>query len=284
MAIFTNQATLSYNGAVVSSNVVTGEIEEAVGITKTALTSGYGAADRLTYVVSLMNSSFAAFENLTVTDDLGAYVFSEGTLVPLDYVEGSLKYYVNGALQPSPAVVAGDELVISGITIPAEGNVLIIYQADVNEFAPLSDGASLTNTATVSGDDIIGEVSDSETVTAESGASLRITKSLSPNVVTDNSRIQYTFVIENFGNTPVVATDNAQITDLFDPILSDITVTLDGVSLTIGTGYSYNEATGLFTTVESLITVPEATYTQDPVTGQWRVIPGTATLVVTGTV
>jgi len=40
----------------------------------------------------------------------------------------------------------------------------------------------------------------------------------------------------------------------------------------------------VFATVPSAITVPAATFTQNPATGAWSVIPGVSTLVVTGTV
>ena len=94
----------------------------------------------------------------------------------------------------------------------------------------------------------------------------------------------YTFVIQNSGNEAVVATDNAAITDIFDPILTALAVTFDGTPWVQGTQYNYNEATGLFTTAAGQITVPAATYTQDPVTGAYSVTPGIATLVVTGTI
>jgi len=82
----------------------------------------------------------------------------------------------------------------------------------------------------------------------------------------------------------VVATDDAAITDLFDPILTDLAVTFNGAAWTEGVQYTYNQATGLFATVPSQITVPAATYTQDPVTGEYTMSPGIATLVVTGTI
>ena len=98
----------------------------------------------------------------------------------------------------------------------------------------------------------------------------------------DNDRVTYTFVIQNSGNQDVVATDNAAITDVFDPILSALNVTFNGVVWTQGVQYNYNEATGLFTTVPGQILVPAATYTQDPVTGEYTLTPGIATLVVSG--
>ena len=82
----------------------------------------------------------------------------------------------------------------------------------------------------------------------------------------------------------MVATDDAAISDLFDPILTDLTVTFNGAAWTEGVEYNYNPATGLFTTVPGQIVVPAATYTQDPVTGAYTVTPGIATLVVTGTI
>ena len=100
----------------------------------------------------------------------------------------------------------------------------------------------------------------------------------------DNDRVTYTFVIQNSGNQAVVATDNATITDTFDPILTALAVTFEGTPWTEGTQYNYSEATGLFTTVPGQITVPAATYTQDPVTGAYAVNPGIVTLVVTGTI
>ena len=81
-----------------------------------------------------------------------------------------------------------------------------------------------------------------------------------------------------------VATDNVALTDTFDPILSGLSVTLDGATWTEGVEYNYDETTGVFATVPSQITVPAATYAQDPATGAWVITPGVALLTVTGTV
>jgi hypothetical protein len=91
-------------------------------------------------------------------------------------------------------------------------------------------------------------------------------------------------VIQNTGNTPAVEGDNLTVSDTFDPILSDLTVTLDGVTLTEGTDYTYNTATGEFVTVPGRITVPAATYEQDATTGVVITTPGVTVVTVTGTV
>ena len=127
-------------------------------------------------------------------------------------------------------------------------------------------------------------ITATETVVANAAPLLTISKSITPSQVVDNDRVTYTFVIQNSGNQAVVATDDAAITDTFDPILTALTVTFDGAAWTQGVQYNYNEATGLFATVPGQILVPAATYTQDPVTGAYTATPGIATLIVTGTI
>ncbi len=281
MATFTNQAQLTYRDTVTNSNVAVGEVLEVLSITKTAVSNIYGANDTVTYIISIINSGATALTGLTLTDNLGAYELGEATLVPLAYTDGTIKYFVNGVLQPAPTVTSVDNLTVSGITVPANGNVILAYEASTNEFAPLSLDSTITNTATLSGNGA-GPVSDSEVISVAGEPTLTITKSISPVPVNDNGTVTYTFVIQNTGNTPVVATDNAFITDIFNPILTNVSASFNGTLWTEGTEYNYNETTGLFESVPSSIVVPAATFVQDPVTGAWSVAPGTSTVVVTG--
>lgn len=283
MPTFTNQATLRYNDTFTNSNIVTGQIVEVLSATKTALTESYAPGDAVTYVVSIVNSGTQPFTGLQVSDDLGGYLFNGNTLYPLAYVDGSVLYLQNGAPQTAPTVMAGPPLQFGGITVPAGGNATLIYQATTNSFAPLGTEGEITNTVTVTGGGLSSPVTAQETIATRSGADLGITKAVSPVPVAENGRLTYTFVIRNQGNTAAVATDNLAVTDTFDPILTDLTVTLDSVALTEGVDYTYNEATGEFATAASRITVPAATFVQAP-DGSWGFTPGTATLVVTGTV
>ena len=129
MASFFNQATLSYNGNLINSNVTTGEIVETLSATKTAVTSTYGAGDTVTYVVNIVNSGAIPFTGLTVTDDLGAYPLGAGTVTPITYRTDSIRYFVNGALQAAPTVTDESPLTITGISVPADSNVALIYEA-----------------------------------------------------------------------------------------------------------------------------------------------------------
>ena len=285
MPAFTNQATLRYNDTVTNSNIVSGEVVGVISATKTALVDLYGPNDSLTYVVSIVNSGTAPYTGLVVNDDLGGYPFGQdGTLYPLSYVAGSLLYLVDGTAQPTPVVDGGPPLQISGINLPAGSNATLIYQAETTQYAPLAPQSTINNTVTVSGGGLSTPVTAEETVAIRDDANLTITKGISPVPVAENGRLTYTFVIQNQGNTAAVATDNLVVTDTFDPILSGLTVTLDGVTLVEGTDYTYNAATGEFATVAGRITVPAATVVQDSTTGVWGLTPGAATLTVSGTV
>ncbi len=278
MATFYNQATLTYNNTTVSSNIVTGEIAETLTVTKTAVSGSYTPGEVLTFAVALVNGGSTELSGITLTDDLGAYETSGTSYTPLTYETGSVQMFVNGVLQAPPTVTAGDTLVISGIDIPAGGSAVIVYQAVANEFAPPEAGSEITNTvtATASGN----TATATATVPAESEAVLTIYKTLTPTEVTGSSTITYGFMIQNTGNA---AEASAVISDTFEPILTGITVNMNGEKATTTT-YTYNEQTGEFATMAGAFTVPAATYTRDPVTGEYATVPGTAAVTVTGTI
>ena len=279
MAIFTNQATLTYTGGSANSNIAVGEIIEVLSADKTAVSGIYAPGELVTYVITIRNSGTGAFTNLTVTDDLGG-----GTNPPLTYEAGTALYFVNGVPQAAPAVTAGPPLVFTGINVPAGGDAVIVYQARANDYAAPTPGGTITNTVTITGGGLAAPITATETVTVEIGPDISITKTISPAQVADNGTVTYTFLIQNSGNEALVATDDAVITDTFDPILSNLTVTLNGTVLAEGTGYTYDETNGQFATVPGVITVPAATFTQDPVTGVYTRTPGLATLTVSGTI
>ena len=283
MAFFTNQAQLRYGNEVANSNITVGEIQEVLAVTKTAVKRTYRQGDTITYIISIVNSGTTEYTGLTLTDDLGRYAFGEGERTPLDYVAGTIHYYRNGVIQTAPTVEAGPPLVITGISVPAGGNATIVYETRLNAYAPLRIESEITNVVTVSGTCITG-ITATETISAVAEPILSITKSVSPVPVTECGRLTYTFVIQNTGNVPADPTTEVIVTDNFDPILRDLTVTFNGTAWTDPTNYTYDETTGAFATVLGEVTVPAATYTQDPETGEWTTSPGVSTLIVTGTI
>lgn len=284
MATFTNQATLSYNGGSTSSNIITGEIVEVLTVSKTAVTDTYRTPDKVSYVVSLVNSGTTTLTGLNLTDNLGAYAVENTTVYPLTYIPASIRYYTNGTLMTAPTIGVTPPLTITGISVPAGGNATIIYETATNEFTPRGNEDSVINTVTVTGAGLANAVTATATVSPVTSPDLSITKSVSPSVVAENGQITYTFLIENYGNTGASVSDNVIITDTFNPILTGITVTYNGSSWSAPGNYTYNETTGEFATVAGQITVPAATFTQDAATGIITATPGTATVTVTGTI
>ena len=282
MAIFSNQATLNFKGTSTNSNIAYGEILDILTATKLSVEGTYTPGTLVTYVVTLRNTGNTVLSNLTITDDLGGYTFGGSTVYPLSYEAGSAVLLIDGVPQAAPVVTAGPPLVVSGISIPAGSDAVLVYQARANEFANPAMGGTITNTVTITGNGLNGPVTATATVTATAEPVLTITKSITPTQVVDNDRVTYTFVIQNAGNQAVVATDDATISDVFDPILTALAVTFNGAAWTQGVNYDYSEATGQFTTLPGQLVVPAATYTQDPVTGAYTVNPGIATLVVSG--
>lgn len=280
MAVFTNRATLSYNGVTTASNTVTGELIGALTATKTALNESYSADGSIVYVLSLINSGETPIDGLSVTDDLGA---AGAANAPLTYKEGSAALFINGVMQAAPQPQSTDPLVFSGLTVPAGGNVLIVYEAEVNGFAPLKTGSEIVNTVSASSVRLSDPVTGSVSVPVSEGPELSIEKSVCPATVMENGTLTYTFVITNTGNAAAGADALITVEDVFSPVLTGVSVTLNGAALQPTTGYTYDELTGEFATAPGVITVPAATFTEGP-GGVVGVTPGRATLTVQGTV
>lgn len=277
---FTNQAQLSYQNTVISSNVVVGEITEVLSVTKAAVQEQYTAGEHVTYVVNLINSGTTVLTDLTLTDDLGSFTDETGTYVPLSYSEGTLLVFINGVAQPAPTVTQTDPLTVTGLTVPAGGETTLVYEANVNGYASPTADSEITNTATLTGGGI-GPTSASATVGVANGPILSIEKSVAPIPVSENGTVTYTFLILNRGNAEATAADNLSVTDTFAPVLSDLTVSYNGTARAVGTNYTYDGSTGLFTTVPGQITVPAATFTREA-DGSWIAVPGTAVVTVSG--
>lgn len=104
---------------------------------------------------------------------------------------------------------------------------------------------------------------------------------MSPDPVTDGGVLTCSFTLQNYGN--IDATD-VVLTDTFDPAPATITVTVDGDPVAPA---EYDYTTGVITapidTAPTLsITIPAATFTQDPATGAVTTDPGTVHITVAG--
>lgn len=279
MATFTNRAQLTYNGVTTSSNTVTGEIAGVLSITKHALADTYSSGDSVTYIISLINQGDAALTGITVADDLGTFEGANGTLVPLTYEEGSAAVFEDGVLNPSSPTVSEGGLTFSGVNVPANGSTVIVYNASVNEFAPLDTGSEILNTAEASG--FGSPVCAEASISVSEGPVLSISKSLTPLSVNENGAVTYTLTIENTGNAPADEGAKLVVSDSFDPVLTGLSASLNGTELAYVTDYTYDASTGVFETVPGVITVPAAKFTCSE-DGAQIVSPGVAVLTISG--
>lgn len=285
MATIENFATVRYTSGGVEtvrvSNLAEVELESSALLTKTPLSPVYGEEDTLTYILSIQNTSAGPLTNLRVEDNLGTFPFGATELTPLTYA-GNAILLIDG--QNATAELTVDSsvdgaLIFTVASLPAGATANIVYNARINEFAPLELDATIVNTATLSADAecVAGEAS--ATVTAIGGANVSVLKSMSPNPVVCGDTLTYTIRIYNYGNAPA---ENVQLTDVFDPAPENITVTRNGVAFP-ATDFTYeNGVLTLPADTANAETVPAATFTRNPQTGEVTVTPGVVEYIITG--
>ena len=179
------------------------------------------------------------------------------------------------------SVTSGASLVFGGITVPAGGNVMLVYETEVTAEADGTAGAEIVNTVTAEGTGF-DPVTASAAVPVAEGPVLALTKALTPQTVSENGTLTYTFTLTNTGNAEADAATGVVLADTFDPVLTGVTVTLGG-AVWPDTNYVYDPVTGSFTTNSGAITVPAATFARAP-DGTMTSDPGVTVITVTGTV
>lgn len=287
MPTIENFATVSYTSGGITetkvSNIAEISVESAVGFTKTSLGNTYSDNSVLTYILTITNSSGSAISGSTITDNLGTYVFGTTELTPLEYVSPAV-LLING--QDVSAQLTVDSSVPGNLTftvptIPAGATANIIYKAQTNDYAPLAVNSTITNTSTFESNSECADTSASSTVSVANAANVSIIKQMCPNPVVCGDTITYTIRIYNYGNA---AAENVVLTDQFNPAPANITVSRDGTIL-LGTDYSY--VNGVLTIPAEggdPITIPAATFSQDPTTGIVSVTPSVVEYTITGTI
>lgn len=282
-----NFATVSYTSGGITetrvSNIAEISIESAVGFTKTSLGNTYNDNSILTYILTVTNSSGSDITVSTITDNLGTYAFGATELTPLEYVAPAV-LLINGqnvSTQLGVDASTQGSLIFTIPTIPAGTTANIIYKAQVNDFAPLALNSTIVNTSTFESNSECADTTASATVSVANAANISIIKQMCPNPVICGDTITYTIKIYNYGNT---AAENVVLTDDFNPAPTNITVSRDGVLL-LGTDYTYIDGTlTVPATASSPVTVPAATFVQDPVTGIISITPGVVEYTITGTI
>lgn len=253
MATFTNQATLTYNGGTVNSNIVTGELvpgpdrlengsrrelphRRPCDLCRPAAQHRCGGADR------------ADRDRHARHDELSCHG-RHGAAHAADVSGGDAPLFHERRAADGPGRHGtGKRHPHRRISVPAGGVATLAYTARVNAFADPSAEGTIENTVTVTGGGLTDAVTATETLPAATEPDLRITKALEPVQVSDSGTLTYTFAIENYGGAAADAAAGITVTDRFDPILRGIAVTYNGDTW-LPANYTYDTATGLFRTV-----------------------------------
>ncbi|MDD3367344.1 MAG: hypothetical protein PHP50_00460 [Lachnospiraceae bacterium] len=284
----TNQATLNYtsgsNNLSTISNTATVTLQGPLEVTKYSLENAYRIGEDITYNVFITNSSANSLTGVTVEDDLGTYAIGQTTNVtPLTYT-GPAKLFINNTFSGTiQGVVSADadSVTFTLGTIAPGSSALLQYQATVNNYAGAIVGTSdIDNIVSVTAAGVTTPIIATNSIPVAAYADVTIEKNMSPDPVVDGSTLTYTFVIRNYGT---IAATNVSLQDIFTTFPNITSVTVDGVATT---EYSYSAGTFLYPSASSGInyTIPAATFTQDPATGLYTIVPGTSTVIIQGTI
>lgn len=292
---FSNQAQMKVGDKEYKTNTVRGTFLEDLYGEYHVLEKSYQRGQELTYVVTLANGGTKTITNLSVVDSMAGWPIDTNVKsidqlpkdktyrYPLDFVPDSVRLFENGELMDAPKYTVEPPLIISGITLPSESIITLIYKMKVNEYAPLGQGNKLKSMIFAGSPDVSMPVILTTEVGVTTKSVVAISKSMSPNRVAAGNQLTYTFQIENYGYADITKYDNVIVTDHFVPILKNAVAILNGRYLERNVEFTYDEF-GHFSTTGGLITVKGATYRRDEETGKVIVTPGVATLEVRGTV
>ncbi len=286
MATIENFATVTYTSDGVLetkvSNLAQIEIESSFEFSKITLGDTYSENSPITYVLSVTNGSSSTVSNIVIEDNLGTFEYDSLELTPLSF-NNPVLLLING--QDFTAELTVDTSVEDSVTfsfpsLAAGATANIIYTATPNQFAPLSCGSTITNTADLTSDTECANGTADATVSVLCGADVEVVKTMSPNPVVCGDTLTYTIRIYNYGNIPA---ENVQLTDTFTPAPSNITVYRNGTPLA-ATSYDYTDGTLVVPAGDAdADTVPAATFTRNE-SGEVIVTPGVVEYVITGTI
>lgn len=283
-----NTASLSFEcgsqKGFVSSNIAVTTMQEAVSVSKTALSDSYFQLSEIPFIIEVTNNGFEEIKNLTVQDDLGSYTLNQNIcgskFTPLTYIGPSLLYIAGKFHSNLTPTTLQNKIEFKIESIPAKSTALIIYKTITNEFSPLALDSEITNTVTVTSESLSNIKEASSTVKVRNSADIKIIKNMSPNPVLAGEKITYSFSLYNYGNTDAT---NVVLTDTLSPSPANISAKLDSNDLqTMHFSYIDGNLTIPSANSDLNISIPAAKFIQNNITGLISVKPGITTITVSG--
>lgn len=279
-----NSASLTYKCGLQTgcahSNTATTTLQDSLSLDAYSLQNTYKANQKITNIISITNNSDEPIKNISVESNLGSYSSETSTFTPMNYVgisqlyqNGIFEKIINAQIKPTNITFNIDE-------INDHSNILIIYETEINNKAPLSKDSSITQVYTVTSTNILRPITKSISIEAENYANINIVKTMSPNPVIKGQFITYTFNIYNYGNEEAT---NIVLQDSFNPLPSIIDVSVNSQKIS-SEQYSYINGAFLLPRYGSdfLINTPPAQFIRNFENGEFEINPGVTVITIKG--
>lgn len=285
MGKFVNQTQLTFGNNIIKSNIVEGEILEALIGNKVTLTDQYLFDSVITYFINLTNNSEKDISSINIEDNLATYTINKNEYTPLDYIDGSSKLFIDGKEEQKIDIIKNKHNVIfKNITLKKNQTITLVYQGKINSYAPLGENNSIINKAKITYPNMTDSLVLESQLCYSNKANVKLEKSIDKTVYKSGEKIKHVIKILNYGINDLSLINNLTIKETFSPILKNIEVTYNGVKWTNGVNYSYNSASGNFITLSNQIALFKAKITKNENTNEYNLIPSFATLIIEGTI
>lgn len=283
MGKFVNQTQLTFGNNIIKSNIVEGEILEALIGNKVTLTDQYLFDSVITYFINLTNNSERDISSINIEDNLATYTINNNEYTPLDYIDGSSKLFINGKEEQNLDIVKNKHNVIfKNITLKKNQTITLVYQGKINSYAPLGENNIIINKAKINYPNMTDSLVLESQLCYSNKANIKLEKSIDKTVYKIGEKIKHVIKILNYGINDLSLINNLTIKETFSPIIKNIEVTYNGVKWTNGVNYSYNSTSGNFITLSNQIALFKAKITKNENTNQYNLIPSFATLIIEG--
>lgn len=250
---------------------------ESILLEKSCLSEDYFLGDKITYIIDIKNNSDIPIFNVKIKENMGESK-TEGTSVsssPLKYAD-AFKYYINGnRAELSAPKIYSDKIIFEIDVLPALSAATIIYSAEITEYAPLKVKSSITNNSSLIIPSTGKTLEASHTIKVKEIADIKTIKQIKNSI---GGNITYSISIYNYGNTPA---KNIIIKDKIESTPSNLNIKVGSKTLS-GSDYSLVASDLQIPSYGSkhFISVPEAEFIKDELSGKLGIIPGIIEVII----
>lgn len=250
---------------------------ESVTFEKFCLSHEYFLGDKITYIIDIKNNSDIPLFNIKIKENMGKSETEDtsNTLSPLKYAN-AFRYYINGnSSELKEPKVYSDKVIFEIDVLPALSSVSIIYSAEITDAAPLAKKSMITNCSSMIIPSMGKTLEFSNTINVKEIADIKTIKQIKKLSIND---ITYGILIYNYGNTPA---KNVIIKDKIENNFSNIEIKIGSKPINIP-DYSISANNIQIPSYGSnySVSVPEAKFIKNRISGKFEITPGIVEVIV----